>query len=83
MCGCAPCEETLETVLEDKDYSDPVAVSATWTRSSSGNELPSIESAKIVCHKRKRKAGPVDVFRRAHIRGQVQLFNLFFWYDLL
>ena len=26
MRRCTPCKETLETVLEDKDYSDPIAV---------------------------------------------------------
>lgn len=29
MRRCTPCEETLKTVLEDKYYSDPTAVSAT------------------------------------------------------
>ena len=32
MRGCTPCEKTLETVLEDKDYSNPVPVSAALTR---------------------------------------------------
>ena len=28
VCGCTPCKETLEPVLENKDYSNPVAVLA-------------------------------------------------------
>lgn len=62
MRGCTPCKETLETVLEDKDYSNSVAVSAPWTRYLDRGRLPGIESAKVVSHQRKRKAGPVDVF---------------------
>ena len=83
MRGLTPCEETLESVLEDKDYSNPIAVSAISTRYPDRNELPSIEAAEVVCHQRKRKAGPVDVLGRAHVWGQVQLFHFFLWYDLL
>ena len=56
---------------------------STQTQYLEPKDLPCVESAEVVCHQRKRKAGPVDVFRRAHIRGQVQLFDLFLWYDLL
>ena len=78
-----PGEETLESILEDKDYSNPIAVSAISTRYLERSDLPSIEPAEVVCHQRKRKAGPVDVLRRAHVWGQVQLFHFFLWYDLL
>ena len=83
MGGCTPCEETLETILEDKDHSNPKAVSGISTPYLDENDLPSIESAEVACHQRKRKARPIDVFGRAHIRGQVHLFDLFFRNDLL
>ena len=83
MRGCTPCEETLETVLEDKDYTNPVALLPTSTRYWDSNDIPSIESAEIVGHQGKRKARSVYVFRRTHVGGQVQLFDLFFRYDLL
>ena len=83
MGRCTPCEETLETILEDEYYSNPTAVLATQTQYLEQKDLPRVESAKVVCHQRKRKAGPVNVFRRAHIRGQVQLFDLLLRYDLL